>query len=101
MHNNTLGSLESRVDDLIKEIPLLNNIILGPNGNLMGAYFSLKGPWSEPQALLLPKETLVTGPLSFLLETFPESIKLSLESIAEEIENQQIEREKNAEKETP
>jgi hypothetical protein len=61
-----------RVDSIIERLPVLNRMILGENGNLVGAYYALEGPWAEPEARLIPVKSIVaTGPTSFVLEDIP------------------------------
>jgi hypothetical protein len=59
------------LDSLIDRVPLLNRVILGRNGNLVGAYFQLTGAWGEPEASLIPIQTIATGPTGFLTEGIP------------------------------
>jgi len=46
-------------------------VILGKNNNLVGAYFSLTGRWSQPEAGLIPIRSIATGPAGFLTEGLP------------------------------
>jgi hypothetical protein len=59
------------LDSLIDRVPILNRVILGRNGNLVGAYFAVTGPWGEPQASLIPIQTIATGPTGFITEGIP------------------------------
>jgi hypothetical protein len=59
------------LDSLIDRVPILNRVILGRNNNLVGAYFSITGAWGEPEASLIPIQTLATGPTGFLTEGIP------------------------------
>jgi hypothetical protein len=59
------------LDSLLDRVPILNRVILGRNGNLVGAYFSLTGHWGEPEASLIPIQSLATGPAGFLTEGLP------------------------------
>ncbi len=59
------------LDSMIDRVPILNRVILGRNNNLVGAYFSLTGHWGEPDARLIPIQTLATGPAGFLTEGLP------------------------------
>jgi hypothetical protein len=59
------------LDSMIDRVPILNRVILGPNNNLVGAYFSITGRWGQPQARLIPIQTLATGPTGFLTEGLP------------------------------
>ena len=61
-----------QIDSLIGRVPVLNRVILGAHGNLIGAYYSIAGPWQEPRARLVPVRSLVSsGPASFMLEDLP------------------------------
>ncbi|MEN8159461.1 MAG: hypothetical protein ABFS41_05230 [Myxococcota bacterium] len=59
------------LDSMIDRVPILNRVILGRNNNLVGAYFSITGGWGQPQARLIPIQTLATGPTGFLTEGLP------------------------------
>jgi hypothetical protein len=59
------------LDSLIDRVPILNRVILGRNGNLVGAYFAVTGAWGEPEASLIPIQTIATGPAGFLTEGIP------------------------------
>jgi hypothetical protein len=59
------------LDSLIDRVPILNRVILGRNGNFVGAYFAVTGAWGEPQASLIPIQTIATGPAGFLTEGIP------------------------------
>ena len=59
------------LDSMIDRVPILNRVILGRNNNLVGAYFSITGRWGQPEARLIPIQTLATGPTGFLTEGLP------------------------------
>jgi hypothetical protein len=59
------------LDSLIDRVPIFNRVILGKNNNLVGAYFSLTGRWSAPEASLIPIQSIATGPAGFLTEGLP------------------------------
>ena len=59
------------LDSLIDKVPILNRVILGHNGNFVGAYFSITGQWGAPEASLIPIQTFATGPAGFLTEGIP------------------------------
>jgi hypothetical protein len=59
------------LDSLIDRVPILNRVILGRNGNFVGAYFQVTGEWGEPEATLIPIQTIATGPTGFLTEGIP------------------------------
>jgi len=59
------------LDSLIDRVPIFNRVILGKNNNLVGAYFSLTGRWSQPEAGLIPIRSIATGPAGFLTEGLP------------------------------
>jgi hypothetical protein len=59
------------LDSLIDRIPIFNRVILGRNGNFVGAYFTITGQWGEPEASLIPIQTIATGPTGFLTEGLP------------------------------
>lgn len=59
------------LDNLIDLIPLLNRVILGKNGNLVGAYFALDGTLPAPRARLVPGRSLMEGPAGSVLLSVP------------------------------
>ena len=59
------------LDSLIDRVPILNRVILGRNGNFVGAYFTVTGAWDKPEASLIPIQTIATGPAGFLTEGIP------------------------------
>lgn len=59
------------LDSLIEAVPILNRVILGRNGNFVGAYFTITGQWGEPEASLIPIQSIATGPAGFLTEGLP------------------------------
>lgn len=59
------------VDWMIGKIPLLNDLLLGADKNLFGAYIALEGPWERPDARLIPTKTLVEGPANLLVAGVP------------------------------
>ncbi len=64
-----------RLDAVIQRLPYLNRMLLGSDENLVNAYFALEGPWSGPEARLVPIKSLASGPASFLLEGFPSFVR--------------------------
>ncbi len=59
------------LDAVIDRLPLIDRMLLGPNGNLVGAYYAVTGPWDAPDARLIPIKSLASGPASFVLEGLP------------------------------
>jgi hypothetical protein len=59
------------LDSLIDRVPILNRVILGRNGNFVGAYFAITGQWGAPDASLIPIQTIATGPTGFITEGIP------------------------------
>lgn len=59
------------LDNLIDLIPLLNRVILGKNGNLVGAYFALDGTLPAPRARLVAGRSLIEGPAGSVLLSVP------------------------------
>lgn len=51
------------VDRALVHIPILNDLLLGDNDNLLAAYFEVIGPWGDPVAEAKPLRTLREGPL--------------------------------------
>jgi len=70
-----------QIDNLIGKIPVLNLLLLGTNENLLAAYYDLSGPWSQPEAELVPLRSLATGPASLVLKGLPYLVRKSLQAI--------------------
>ena len=49
------------VDKLLGALPIVRDIVLGPDKNLLAAYFQLSGPWSEPDATILAPRAIQTA----------------------------------------
>jgi hypothetical protein len=69
------------VDQVIEKIPLLNLLLLGSNDNLVAAHFRLTGPWADPEAQLVPLQSIATGPASVVFETLPALLRRGLEAL--------------------
>jgi hypothetical protein len=63
------------LDSVIGRVPLLNRVLLGPDENLVNAYFALTGPWRDPDARLVPMKSLASGPASFVFEGLPAFVR--------------------------
>ena len=48
------------VDKLLGAIPIVRNIVLGPDKNLLATYFHISGPWGEPKATILAPRAIQT-----------------------------------------
>ncbi len=59
------------LDKAISIIPIVNRILLGPDKNLVGTYFKIEGPRSNPQAKIIPTRALVFGPAQFAFKDIP------------------------------
>lgn len=59
------------LDSLVDRLPLLNRVLLGPDGNLVGAYLAMEGPFGEPRARVIPIRSIATGPASLVFERIP------------------------------
>ncbi len=49
------------VDKLLGAIPIVRNIVLGPDKNLLATYFHISGPWGEPKATILAPRAIQTA----------------------------------------
>jgi hypothetical protein len=67
-----------QIDRAIVNIPILNDLLLGDNENLLAAYFELVGPWEDPVAEALPLRTFREGPL---IGGIPRIVRRSVEAI--------------------
>ena len=73
--------MPSDLDDVIGRLPILNRLFLGADENLIGAYLALTGPWKGMQARIIPTQTLLRGPVSFVFEGLPSFVRGSLERV--------------------
>ena len=69
------------LDSVISQVPLLNRVLLGKEGNLVGAYAAVTGPWDALQASIIPTRTLMKGPVSFVFEGLPAFVRGSLHRV--------------------
>jgi hypothetical protein len=69
-----------QIDNVIGRIPVLS-LVLGPNENLLAAYYNLTGPWADPEATLVPLRSLATGPASLVVESVPFWVRRGLQAI--------------------
>jgi hypothetical protein len=49
------------VDKLLGAVPIVRDIVLGPDKNLLATYFRISGPWGEPNATILAPRALQTA----------------------------------------
>jgi hypothetical protein len=69
------------LDSVIGRVPLLNRVLLGKEGNLLGAYVAVTGPWDGLGASIIPTRTLMKGPVSFVVEGLPAFVRGSLRAV--------------------
>lgn len=69
------------LDRVIGVVPVLSDLILGEDENLMGAYVELSGAWAHPNASLVPLKTLATGPASLAVEGVPRFVRRAISAI--------------------
>lgn len=69
------------LDTVLGTVPVVSNILLGPDESLFGAYFEVRGPWSDPKARMVPMKTLASGPASFVLEGVPAFVRSGIRAI--------------------
>jgi len=62
------------VDTVISMIPIIHRILLGPDKNLLGTYFSVTGPRNDLRASMIPTKTLVFGPAEFAFKQLPDLV---------------------------
>ncbi|MEB2346749.1 MAG: AsmA-like C-terminal domain-containing protein [Deltaproteobacteria bacterium] len=70
------------LDAVISRVPLVNRLLLGKDDNLLAAWFALTGPWLDPQARLLPKTLLASGPMGIVTEGVPGFVRSGVETLA-------------------
>ena len=63
-----------KLDSVLGKIPILSQILLGTDANLVAAYFHVTGPWRNPEVkpILLPASA---GPTSVVLQGVPLFVK--------------------------
>lgn len=69
------------LDRMIGVVPVISDLLLGEDENLMGAYVELSGPWKEPHGSLVPLKTLATGPASVAMEGVPRFVRRAIAAI--------------------
>lgn len=69
------------LDRVIGVVPVLSDLILGDDDNLMGAYVQLTGPWASPDAALVPLKTVASGPASIAIEGVPRFVRRAITAI--------------------
>lgn len=74
------------IDKAVGTIPLLNVMLLGPDQNLMAAYFELNGPWKDPKPQLVPLKSIAAGPGSLVTEGVPGVVGRGLRALGSVLE---------------
>ncbi len=69
------------LDVVIGALPLLNTFLLGSDDNLVSAYFSVTGPWLDPDASLITSKSIAKGPASFMIEGVPSFVRAGLSTL--------------------
>jgi len=69
------------IDRVIGVVPVLNDLLLGTDDSLIGAYVELTGAWAEPDARLVPLKTVASGPASFAMEGVPRFVRRAIDAI--------------------
>ncbi len=70
------------LDKVLGGVPILSTLLLGSDENLVSAYFSLEGPWNDPDADLIPIKTFLAGPASIVAEGVPNFVFGGLSRLA-------------------
>ncbi len=63
--------LHRDLDRMIGKFPVVDDLFLGSDDNLLGAYFVLTGPWGSPNAQRIPNRTFASGPMGFVIKDIP------------------------------
>jgi hypothetical protein len=74
------------LDRVIGVVPVLSDLILGEDHNLMGAYVEVTGAWADPEASLVPLKTVASGPASFAMEGVPRFVRKAIIAIQAALE---------------
>ena len=69
-----------KLDSVIGKIPILSQLLLGTDENLVAAYFEVTGPWGDPEVkpILLPGSA---GPTSVVLQGVPLFVKRGFKAL--------------------
>jgi len=71
-----------KLSRLVDMLPVINAILLGKENSLMGAYFEVSGPFTEPRVKLVPSRSLTgSGPAQLLLEDLPSFVRSGIDAI--------------------
>jgi hypothetical protein len=72
--------LYPKLDRVLGKIPILRQILLGTDANLVAAYFQVTGPWGDPEVkpILLPASA---GPTSVVLQGVPLFVKRGFKAL--------------------
>jgi hypothetical protein len=72
--------LYPKLDRVLGKIPILSQILLGTDANLVAAYFQVTGPWGGPEVkpILLPASA---GPTSVVLQGVPLFVKRGFKAL--------------------
>ncbi len=70
-----------QLDRAVGSIPVVSLLLLGPDQNLLAAYFKLSGPWREPRSRLVPLKSLAAGPASLVMEGVPSIVQRGLRAL--------------------
>jgi hypothetical protein len=69
------------LDRLIDRVPVIDRLILGPNRNLVGAYYAVTGSWGDPKASFVPTKSIAEGPAALVLEDLPSFVGAGIRRI--------------------
>jgi hypothetical protein len=69
-----------KLDRALEKIPILNQLLLGTDANLVASYFQVTGPWGNPEVtpILLPGSA---GPASVVLQGVPLFVKRGFQAL--------------------
>jgi hypothetical protein len=69
-----------KLDRALEKIPILNQLLLGTDANLVASYFKVTGPWRNPEItpILLPGSA---GPASVVLQGVPLFVKRGFKAL--------------------
>jgi hypothetical protein len=69
-----------KLDRALEKIPILNQLLLGTDANLVASYYQVTGPWGNPEVtpILLPGSA---GPASVVLQGVPLFVKRGFKTL--------------------
>jgi len=68
---------DNAVDAIVGKVPVIGSILQGPDGQMIGRYLEVTGPWGDPRVEPIPGRSLATG----MIEGLPHFVMSGLRAI--------------------